>query len=142
MVIDHIGIAVENLKKMVTLYAQLLGHTPEHFEDVDDQKVRTAFFSVGPQAGLPDGGVAPNIELLEATSSESPIAKFIVKNGRGGVHHVCFKVKDIKIKLNELKNQGFTLIDQTPRVGAHGKLVAFIHPKSTGGVLIELSEKI
>lgn len=130
MKIDHIGIAVENLEEMVALYTTLLGHAPEHFEAVADQKVRTAFFKAG----------EPNVELLEATSPESPIAKYIAKQGRGGIHHICFQVVDIHAKLAELKQSGFTLIDESPRQGAHGKLVAFVHPKSTGGVLIELSQ--
>ncbi len=130
MLIDHIGIAVESLEKAVPLYTVMLGHAPEHLEDVADQKVRTAFFSVGD----------PNIELLQATDAESPIAKYIQKQGRGGIHHICFKVDDINKKLAELKAGGFTLIDEKPRRGAHGKLVAFVHPKSTGGVLIELSQ--
>lgn len=130
MLIDHIGVAVESLEKMVPLYSVLLGHDPEHFEEVVEQKVKTAFFSVGD----------PNIELLEATSPESPIAKYIEKNGRGGIHHICFKVDDVAAKLAELKSNGFVLIDEKPRLGAHGKLVAFVHPKSTGGVLIELSQ--
>lgn len=128
--IDHIGIAVENLEQAVGLYTALAGHAPEHFEEVADQKVKTAFFSVGES----------NLELLEATSPESPIAKFIQKNGRGGIHHICVAVDDVAKKLVELKAAGMTLIDQQPRRGAHGKLVAFVHPKSTGGVLVELSQ--
>jgi methylmalonyl-CoA/ethylmalonyl-CoA epimerase len=128
--IDHIGIAVDSLEKAVPVYTALTGHAPEHFEEVTDQKVKAAFFSVGES----------NIELLEATSSESPIAKFIEKNGRGGIHHLCVAVDDIIAKIAELKAAGVVLIDEKPRVGAHNKLVAFVHPKSTGGVLIELSQ--
>lgn len=129
--IDHIGIAVEALEKAIPVYTALTGHAPEHFEEVIDQKVKAAFFSVGES----------NIELLEATSPESPIAKFIEKNGRGGIHHLCVAVDDIVAKLAELKAAGVVLIDEKPRVGAHSKLVAFVHPKSTGGVLIELSQE-
>lgn len=128
--IDHIGIAVTKLDEAVRLYTALTGHAPEHFEEVADQKVRTAFFSTGES----------NLELLEATSPESPIAKFIEKNGRGGIHHICVAVADIKAKIAELKAAGMTLIDSEPRRGAHGKWVAFVHPKSTGGVLVELSQ--
>ena len=88
------------------------------------------FFSVGES----------NIELLEATSEDSPIAKFIQKHGKGGIHHICVEVGDIYAKLEELKKQGVRLIDESPRLGAHGKLVAFVHPKSMGDVLIELSQ--
>lgn len=129
--IDHIGIAVENLAQAIPIYTALTGHPPEHFEDIPKEKVKTAFFSVGES----------NLELLEATSSESPIAKFIAKNGRGGIHHICVAVADIVVKIAELKAKGIALIDETPRQGAHGKLVAFIHPKGTGGVLIELSQE-
>jgi methylmalonyl-CoA/ethylmalonyl-CoA epimerase len=130
--IDHIGIAVENLAGAVPIYAALTGHPPEHFEDIPKEKVKTAFFSVGES----------NLELLEATDPESPIAKFIAKNGRGGIHHVCVAVKDIVAKIAELKAAGIPLVDEVPRQGAHGKLVAFVHPKGTGGVLIELAQDI
>jgi len=128
--IDHIGIAVESLDVAIPIYTTLTGHDPEHFEDVPDQKVKTAFFSLGES----------NLELLEATAPDSPIAKFIKKQGRGGIHHICVQVDDIEAKLKELKEAGVQLIDSEPKKGAHNKLVAFIHPKSTGGVLIELSQ--
>lgn len=128
--IDHIGIAVDNLDKAVALYTVLTGHAPEHFEEVAEQKVKTAFFSVG----------EANLELLEATAPDSPIAKYIEKNGRGGIHHICVAVKNVAQKLEELKAAGMSLIDEKPRRGAHNKLVAFVHPKSTGGVLVELSQ--
>lgn len=128
--IDHIGIAVENLDQAIRVYQALTGHPPEHLEDLPAEKVKTAFFSVGES----------NLELLEATDPESPIAKFIAKNGRGGIHHVCVAVEDIAAKMAALKDQGIPLIDEIPRKGAHGKLVAFIHPKGTGGVLIELAQ--
>ena len=128
--IDHIGIAVENLDQSVALYTAITGHAPEHFEEVTDQKVKTAFFSVGES----------NIELLEGTAPDSPISKYIEKQGRGGIHHICVAVDNVAAKLAELKQAGIQLIDQQPRRGAHNKMVAFIHPQSTGGVLIELSQ--
>lgn len=127
--IDHIGIAVESLEKAVPIYKTLTGHGPEHVEEIESEKVKTAFFSVGES----------NMELLEATAEDSAIAKFIKKR-RGGIHHVCVAVDDIRAKLAELKKAGVPLIDTEPRKGAHGKWVAFVHPKGTGGVLIELSQ--
>jgi methylmalonyl-CoA/ethylmalonyl-CoA epimerase len=128
--IDHIGIAVENLEEAVARFTQLLGKDPEHFEEVEEQKVKTAFFSVGES----------NLELLESTSPDGPIGKFIAKQGRGGIHHICVEVEDIEATLKAYKEAGVQLIDETPRIGAHGKKVAFVHPKSTGGVLLELSQ--
>lgn len=130
--IDHIGIAVENLEKSLPIYTALTGHAPEHFEHIASENVKTAFFSVGES----------NLELLEATDPSSSIAKYIQKNGRGGIHHICVAVDDIVAKLAELKKVGVQLIDETPKRGAHGKLVAFVHPKSMGGVLIELSQVV
>jgi methylmalonyl-CoA epimerase len=130
--IDHIGIAVENLDEAVKTYTALLGKKPEHYEEVLEQKAKTAFFGVG----------ETNLELLQSTSPDGPIGKFIEKNGRGGIHHICLQVEDIEKTLEEYKKAGVQLIDQKPRVGAHGKLIAFVHPKSTGGVLLELSQKI
>ena len=127
--IDHIGVAVNDLQEAVALYTVLLGQGTQHQEVVESESVSTAFFDVG--------GVA--IELLQATDPASPIAKFIAKQGRGGVHHICFEVDDIHAKLAELKAQGVTLIDEIPKKGAHGKWVAFVHPKSAANVLIELS---
>ena len=128
--IDHIGIAVEDLDEAVKRYTQLLGKDPEHFEEVADQKVKTAFFSVGES----------NLELLESTSPDGPIGKFIAKQGRGGIHHLCVEVEDIEATIAAYKAAGIQLIDETPRIGAHNKLVAFVHPKSTGGILLELSQ--
>jgi methylmalonyl-CoA/ethylmalonyl-CoA epimerase len=129
--VDHIGIAVPNLEEAVKVYRALLGKDPEHYEEVAEQKAKTAFFGVG----------ETNLELLQSTSPDGPIGKFIEKNsGRGGIHHICIQVEDIEKVLEEYKKQGIQLIDQTPRIGAHGKKIAFIHPKSTGGVLLELSE--
>lgn len=130
MKIDHIGIAVTSLADSVPLYTALVGESPDHFEEVASEKVKTAFFSVGES----------HLELLEATDPSSPIAKFIEKNGRGGIHHICVAVDNIQAKLAELKAAGVQLIDEIPKRGAHGKWVAFVHPKSMGGVLIELSQ--
>ena len=128
--VDHIGVAVENLEESISLYTVLMGKGPDHIEEVASEKVKTAFFQAGDSS----------IELLQGLSSESPISKFIEKNGRGGVHHICLQVSDIEAKLAELKNAGLTLIDETPKKGAHGKLIAFVHPKALKGVLIELSQ--
>lgn len=129
--IDHIGIAVSNLKEAVSIYTRLLGKGPEHFEELPEQKARTAFFAVDDS----------NLELLESTSLDGPIGKFIERQGRGGIHHLCIQVDDIEATLAEYRRQGIKLIDEKPRLGAHGKKIAFVHPKSTGGVLLELSEE-
>ena len=129
--IDHIGIAVESLESAIPVYNVLTGSEPSHEEEVPSEKVKTAFYDVGES----------HIELLEGTAPDSPITKYIEKNGRGGIHHLCVEVDDIKQKLAELKQQGVRLIHEEPKEGAHGKLVAFIHPKDMGGVLIELSQK-
>lgn len=129
--IDHIGIAVQDLKQATKIYEILTGKKPDHLEDVPSEKIKTAFFSVGES----------HLELLEATSEESPIAKFISKRGRGGIHHICLEVDDLEKKLAVLKKNGIRLIDESPKKGAHGRLIAFVHPNSTGGVLIELSQE-
>ena len=125
--IDHLGIAVHSLDETVKYYEQALGLKCEHREEVASQKVRVAFFTVG--------GV--HIELLEPTSPESPIAKFLEKNPKGGVHHVAFDTDDIMGQLAKAKDAGVVLLNETPMPGAHGKQVAFLHPKSTFGVLTE-----
>lgn len=130
--VDHVAIAVPNLEEAIQLYKSFLGKDPEHIEEVADQKVRAAFFGVG----------ETNLELLFPTSPDSPIANFLEqKKGRGGLHHICLQVTGLEQHLEQLKKQGIKLIDEKPRVGAHGKKIAFVHPKSTGGVLIELSEE-
>ncbi len=129
--IDHLGIAVPNLNEAIALYKNLLGIDPNHIEEVADQKVKAAFFKVGES----------NLELLEATSEDSPIAKYLEKN-RPGIHHLCVEVEDIEAELARLKSQGIKLIDEQPRIGAHHKKVAFVHPKSTNGILLELSQAI
>lgn len=131
--VDHVAIAVPNLEEAVKLYQSLLGKGPEHIEEVEEQKVRAAFFGVG----------ETNLELLFPTSPDSPISNFLEqKKGRGGLHHICIEVSGLEKHLEELKKQGVQLIDEKPRIGAHGKRIAFVHPKSTGGVLLELSEPI
>ena len=128
--IDHIGIAVPNLDEAVKVYTALLGKGPDHMEEIADQKAKTAFFAVDDT----------NLELLQSTSPDGPIGKFVEKNGRGGLHHICLQVDNIEKILEECRKKGIQLIDEKPRIGAHGKKIAFVHPKSTGGVLLELSE--
>ena len=129
--IDHIGIAVNKLDEAISLYRDFLGLELEGVHVVEEQKVRVASFSTGGET---------RIELLEPTESESPVAKFIEKRGEG-VHHIALKVRNIKAVLQELKEKGLTLVDEKPRVGVGGAKIAFIHPKSTRSVLIELCEK-
>lgn len=129
--IDHIGIAVSNLAEIRTLYADLFG-LDEHFaEEVIDQKVTTVGFGI-------DGS---NVEFLEPTADDSPISKFIEKRNNA-VHHIALRVDDLDDALAELKAKGVRLIDEQPRIGAEQKRIAFIHPKSTGGILIELTEAL
>jgi len=125
--IEHIGIAVKSLQESLPLFERLLGAPCYATEEVADQKVKTAFFKVG----------QTKIELLEPTSSESSIAKFIEKRGEG-IHHLAFAVPDLPASLAELRNAGTQLIDAQPRAGAEGLQIAFLHPKSTNSVLIEL----
>ncbi|MBI5767132.1 MAG: methylmalonyl-CoA epimerase [Verrucomicrobia bacterium] len=124
--IDHLGIAVRSLDATIPYYEQALGLKCEHREEVLSQKVRTAFFTVG----------EVHLELLEPTSPDSPVAKFIEKNGEG-VHHVAFASSDIRAQLGQAAAAGCKLIHEQPFEGAAGKLVAFLHPKSTHGVLTE-----
>lgn len=131
--IDHLGIAVTNLEEAAKTYEILLQKKPSGVEVVEDQKVKTVFFDVGES----------HFELLEATSHDSPVAKFIEKNGgRGGLHHVAVAVENIEDVLKELSAKGVQLIDKEPRIGANNKKIAFVHPKSAGGVLLELCEGI
>ncbi|XHR30708.1 MAG: methylmalonyl-CoA epimerase [Chthoniobacteraceae bacterium] len=125
--IDHLGIAVKSLDETIKYYEEALGLKCEHIEEVPSQKVRTAFFNVG----------GTHVELLEATSPESNIAKWLEKNPNGGIHHVAFATDDITGQLATAKNAGVRLINETPVAGAHGKQVAFLHPKNTFGVLTE-----
>lgn len=127
--IEHIGIAVKDLQKSVKFYEEVLGLECYAVEEVKDQKVKTAFFMLG----------GTKIELLESTDPEGPIGKFIEKKGEG-VHHLAFAVEGIENALATLKDKGIQLVDQQPRKGAEGLDIAFLHPKSTGGVLTELCE--
>ena len=129
--IEHIGIAVKDLKKSNELFATLLGTSHYKIEEVISEGVKTSFFKSGPT----------KIELLEATSIESPIAKFIEKKGEG-IHHIAFAVSDITTEIARLKAEGFKVLNEIPKKGADNKLVAFLHPKSTNGVLIELCQEI
>lgn len=130
-VLDHIAIAVKDISHSKKIWEDLgLTFAPE-IEEVEEQKVKTAFAHVD---------VNGHIELLEPTSTESAIHKFIEKNGEG-IHHLCFKVPDVRTKTSELTAQGYRFIYPEPRIGAGGCLVNFMHPKSTGGVLIELSQR-
>jgi methylmalonyl-CoA/ethylmalonyl-CoA epimerase len=128
--IEHLGIAVANLQDAIPFWEGVLGLKCYNIEEVADQKVRTAFFMVGDT----------KIELLEPTSPESTVAKFIETRGEG-FHHVAYAVNDIEAALAEAEEKGVRLIDKTPRMGAEGLTIAFLHPKSTGGVLTELCEK-
>ena len=129
--IEHIGIAVANLEQSNLLFEKLLGAPAYKFEEVASEGVKTSFFRNGPN----------KIELLEATHPESPIAKFIEKKGEG-IHHIAFEVADIHAEITRLKAEGFVVINETPKKGADNKLVAFLHPKGTNGVLIELCQEI
>lgn len=128
--VDHIGIAVKNLDEMVKWYEDTLGVQAHGTEVVDEQKVTVAFLPIGDS----------ELELLESTSDDGPIAKFIEKNGEG-IQHVALRVDNIDETLETLKEKGVRLIDQTPRYGAGGARIAFVHPKATHGVLLELCER-
>lgn len=127
--IDHIGIAVRDLTAVLAIYKTVLGLELKGVEEVPSQKTRVAMLSVGES----------RLELLEAMGNDSPIARFIAKRGEG-VHHLCFQVEDIAAELQKLQVAGIRLLDESPRPGAGGCLIAFLHPSSTGGVLIELSQ--
>ncbi|MEQ6123767.1 methylmalonyl-CoA epimerase [Pseudotenacibaculum sp. MALMAid0570] len=129
--IEHIGIAVKSLDDSNKLFAALFGKPHYKIEEVESEGVRTSFFESGPN----------KIELLEATNPDSPIAKFITKKGEG-IHHIAFAVSDIVSEIDRLKKEGFIVLNETPKKGADNKLVAFLHPKSTNGVLIELCQEI
>lgn len=129
--IEHIGIAVKDLEASNGLYQKLLGVGPYKTEEVALEQVLTSFFEVGKS----------KIELLQATNTESAISKFIAKRGEG-IHHIAFAVTDIKVEMERLKKEGFVLLSETPKKGADNKWVAFVHPKSANGVLIELCQEI
>lgn len=129
--VEHIGIAVRNLEESNKLFASLLGKPHYKIEEVESEGVKTSFFKVGKN----------KIELLEATKLDSPISKFIDKKGEG-VHHIAFSVDDIYKEIQRLKKEGFIVLNDTPKKGADNKLVAFLHPKTTNSVLIELCQEI
>lgn len=129
--IEHIGIAVKSLEASNALFGKLLGVQPYKTEAVETEGVVTSFFQAGPN----------KIELLEATGPASPIAKFIEKKGEG-VHHIAFEVDDIYAEMKRLEAEGFTLLSTEPRRGADNKLICFLHPKGTNGVLIELCQEL
>jgi len=129
--IEHIGIAVKSLTEAEKTYTALLGVSPYKREAVESEHVTTSFFKIG----------ETKIELLEASSPESTIAKFIDKKGEG-IHHIAYAVDDIISEMKRLKEQGFILLNETPKKGADNKLICFVHPKSAGGVLTELCQEI
>ncbi|HHU85254.1 MAG: methylmalonyl-CoA epimerase [Pelotomaculaceae bacterium] len=128
--IDHVGIAVKDLEATLKLYEEVLGLKSTGTEVVEEQKVKVAFLPTGDS----------EVELLESTSPDGPIAKYIAKNGEG-IQHLAFRVDNLEQRLAELKEKGIRLIDEKPRYGAGGARIAFLHPKSTFGVLIELCER-
>jgi len=128
--IEHIGIAVSNIDDAIKTYEKLLNTECYKVEEVASEGVKTAFFKIGDS----------KIELLEATNPESPIAKFIQKRGTG-MHHIAFDVTDISSEIDRLEKEGFQLIQRSPKEGADNKLIAFLHPKSTEGVLVELCQE-
>ena len=128
--IDHLGIAVSSIESGKKFWQDVMGLELEGTETVEEQKVTTAFMSVGES----------EVELLESTSPDGPVAKYIEKKG-AGLQHVAFRVENIDEALSELKEKGVKLIDQTPRNGAGGARIAFLHPKATGGILVELCER-
>ena len=127
--IEHIGIAVNSIASAASVYEKLLNTPVYKIEDVLSENVKTAFLQCGPN----------KIELLEALSDDSPIAKFIAKKGEG-IHHIAFEVKDIRAEMARLKGEGFVLLNEEPKIGADNKLVCFVHPKGVNGVLVELCE--
>ncbi|HZW63552.1 MAG TPA: methylmalonyl-CoA epimerase [Flavobacteriaceae bacterium] len=128
--IEHIGIAVKNIQESNRLFEKLFGKSHYKIETVQSEGVSTSFFMLGDT----------KIELLEATSSDSPIAKFIEKRGEG-IHHIALHVENINTEIQRLQNEGFTLINKTPKDGADNKQIAFLHPKSTNGILVELCQE-
>ena len=128
--LDHIGIAVSNMEESLKLYTEILGMKLHGTETVEEQKVKVAFLPVGDT----------EVELLESTADDGPVAKFIESKGQG-IQHLAFKVDDIEKALEMLKEKGIRLIDEKPRYGAGGAKIAFLHPKATNGVLIELCQR-
>lgn len=131
MKIEHIGIAVKDITKSNELFSKLFNKPAYKLEEVESEGVMTSFFQIGES----------KIELLQATNDNSPIAKFIAKKGEG-MHHIAFEVKDIDAEIERLKSEGFEMIHNIPKLGADNKRIAFLHPKSTNGVLVELCQEI
>ena len=129
--IEHIGIAVKDLETANEVYTKLFGEAPYKTETVESEGVSNSFFKIGES----------KIELLEATKEDSAIAKFIERKGEG-IHHIAFAVSDIKAEMERMRNEGFIVLNDAPKKGADNKLVCFLHPKSTNGVLIELCQEI
>lgn len=129
--VEHIGIAVQSLAESLPLFEKLLNTTCYKVEEVESEQVRTAFFATGEN----------KIELLESTSPDGIIARYLSKRGEG-IHHIAFEVQDIESEMKRLANEGFELLQQTPKRGADNKLVCFLHPRGTKGVLVELCEEI
>jgi len=129
--IEHIGIAVKDLQASNELFSKLFGEGPYKEEEVESEGVKTSFFAAGPN----------KIELLEGTRPDSPISKYIEKKGEG-IHHIAFDVEDIYAEIERLKGEGFIVLNENPKKGADNKLVAFLHPKSSNGVLVELCQEI
>jgi methylmalonyl-CoA/ethylmalonyl-CoA epimerase len=129
--VEHIGIAVKDLNKSNELFSKLFGKDHYKIEKVDSEKVSTSFFMLG----------ETKIELVESTSNDSAIAKFIDKKGEG-IHHIAYEVTDILKEMNRLKQEGFELLNNEPKKGADNKLICFLHPKGTNGVLVELCQEI
>ncbi len=129
--IEHIGIAVKNISEANLIYSKIFNQAPYKTESVESESVSTSFFMIGES----------KIELLEATNPDSAIAKFIDKKGEG-IHHIAFDVEDIHAEMARLKSEGFVILNEQPKKGADNKLVCFVHPKSTNGVLIELCQEI
>ena len=127
--INHIGIAVTSIDETIPFYRDMLGMALLGIEEVAEQKVKVAMLQIGES----------KIELLEPTSPDSPVAKFLEKNGPG-IHHLAYEVEDIDAAIAKLEREGTRMIDRTPRAGAHGARIAFVHPKSSGGVLTELCQ--
>lgn len=128
--IEHLGIAVNNIQESLKVYESLLGTSCYKLEEVESEGVKTAFLEIGES----------KIELLEATNPDSPIAKFLAKKGKG-IHHIAFETNDIEAEISRLKVNGFELIHQTAKDGADNKIIAFLHPKSTDGILVELCQE-
>ena len=130
--INHIGIAVNDIEAAAKFYTEALGLPLVGVEEVASQKVKVAF--------LPIGEV--RLELVQPTSPDSPVAKFIEKNGGPGIHHIAYQVADVAAEVEKLKSAGVKMVDETPRAGAHGTSIAFVHPKASGGVLTELVQEM